>query len=389
MKIGISNIAVTIPNYFISVEELAKKRNISVDYALNGLGVFQARIPYKVELEDLAVKVLKKIKFKGVERFYIATESDSDFSKSIGVKILNQRLKLKTVSFQYKFACLAGMEALISACEYVASNTVKSAVVLIIDRSIYHKNEPKAEITQGCAAVALRIERNPKILSIGYRNFGQFAININDFHVPVSSFPFPIVNGDLTKPAYLECQKMALEDWKKKNTNLLRKTNIFHFFDYFACHVPFPKIVEWLTSMLWLHEVVKSKKRITFSMCFKKPSLFKEYKKELDKVRRLPEFQHFFLQKIKPSLKYSPFIGNSYNCSIFISLISILEKAKRGQKIFLGGYGSGAGSIWIAMEVLKNNFTTDLKNQIKKGKKLSIEEYENWRKKYYLSPIFH
>lgn len=383
-KFGISQIGVAIPEYFISIEELAKKRKISPEYGTKGLGVFQARIPYKTSIEELATKALKKVKFKDVERFYLGTESDPDASKPIALKIFNQKLKLKIVPFQYKFACLGGLEALISALEYSASHNGKPAIVLAVDRSIYKKEDPKAELTQGCAAVALRIEKNPKIVEINYFNLGQYAAEINDFSVPPKSFPFPIVNGDLTKPAYLKCQKMALEVWKEKNKHLLKKQNVIDFFDYFILHIPFPKISEWLGALFWRHEKEKSKEHLTLDQCLKNPSRFKEYKKELDKIRKLPQFQKFFLKKIKPGLKYHPFIGNAYTASIFISLISVLERAKPGEKIGLGGFGSGAGAICLAAKV-KSSLKTDLERQIQKGKKLTIKEYEKWRKNFLYS----
>ncbi len=378
-KFGISQIGVAIPKYFISLEELAKKRKISPAYPVQGLGVLQARIPYKTSIEELAVKALKKIKFKDAERFYLGTESDPDASKPISLKIFNRRLKLKIVPFQYKFACLGGLEALISALEYSASHQGKPAIVLGVDRSIYNVKNSKAELTQGCAAVALRIEKNPQILEINYSSLGQYGDDIDDFSVPPKSFPFPIVNGELTKPAYLQCQKKALEAWKEKNKNLLKKKSVIDFFDYFIFHVPFPKITEWLGALFWRHEKEKSKDHLTLDQCLKKPSLFNEYKKELDKIRKLPQFQEFFAKKIKPGLKYHPFIGNSYSASIFISLISLLEEAKAGEKIGLGGFGSGAGAICLSARV-KSSVKTDLAIQIKRGKKISLKEYEKWRK---------
>lgn len=382
MKVGISQIGIAIPEHFISIEELAKKRNIQPEYGLDGLGVFQARIPYQISIEDLAVKALKEINFENIERFYIGTESDSDASKPISIKILNQKLGLKIVPFQYKFACLAGLEALVSACEYSPSHQGKPAVVLAVDRSIYRETEPRAEMTQGCAAVALRIEKNPKILILNYQNLGQYAADIDDFFIPPDSFPFPIVNGDLTKPAYLECQKQALEDWKEKNRQFLKRKSVIEVFDYFIMHTPFPKIVEWTAALFWRHEKERSREHPTLAQCLENPSLFKEYKKDLDRVRELPEFQKFFLQKIKPGLKYNLFIGNSYTSSIFVSLISVLERAKEGQKIGLGGYGSGAGAICLE-GIVKKSFKSNLASQIKNGKKINIEEYEEWRKKQF------
>jgi len=378
MKVGISQIGVAIPKYYILVEELAKLRNIPSEYAIKGLGVFQARIPYKISLEELAERAIRKIEYKDVKRFYIGTESDSDLSKPFGVKVINKRLKLNSIPFQYKFACLGGVEALISACEYSKSHGGKPAIVLAVDRSVYSEKNSRAEITQGCAAVAMRIERDPSLLEIDFENIGEFSADIDDFKVPAFSFPFPVVDGELTKISFLECQKRALEDWKEKNKHILREKDVIDLFDYFIIHTPFPKMVEWWGALFWRHEKIKEKGYLKLRECFNNPSLFRKYKEEIDEIRKLPEFQRFFKKKIKPSLKYSPFIGNAYNCSIFLALISVLENVKKGDKIGISGYGSGAGAICLGATSLSERIKTDLENQIKEGEKITLEEYERW-----------
>lgn len=390
-SIGISQIGIAIPKYFISLEELAKKRKIAPEYATKGLGVFQARIPYQVSIEKVAAEALSKINYQDVQRFYIGTESDADASKPIGIKILNQQLGLTFIPFQYKFACLGGLEALISACEYSMSNQGKPAVAIAIDRSIYAEANPEAEITQGCAAVALRVEVNPKLLILDYQNFGQYASDIDDFQVPAFSFPFPIINGNLTKASYLECQKKALQDWKKNNPELIKRLKrkpLADFFDFFIMHAPFPKIVEWASTVFWRHEKQKQKEHLSLSDCVKNPGLFKEYKKEIDAVRKLAEFQKFFTEKVKPGLKYNPYIGNSYTCSVFISLIAVLEQARKNQEIGISGYGGGASAICIrGKTVMKNRVKNDLEKSLRQGKKITIKQYEKWRnsikKEYY------
>ena len=381
-KVGISQIGIAIPKNFISIKELAKKRKIPSAYVGEGLGVIEARIPYRTSIEELAVEALSKIDLRDVERFYTGTESDPDASKPLSVKILNHKMGLKSVPFQYKFACLGGLQALVSACEYSRANFGKPAIALSIDRSIYRQEDPKAEVTQGCAAVAMRIETNPKILSLDYQNLGQYAADIDDFKVPSSSYPFPQVDGALTKPAFLECQKKALEDWKKKNLKFLKtkRKGLLEVFDFFIIHTPFPKIVEWVAALFWRHEKLKRKDHLTLAECLKRPSLFLEYKKELDEIRGTSEFEKFFIQKFNPGLKYNPYIGNSYTSSIFISLAGVLEKAQKDQEIGINGYGGGASSICIKGTVSSGRkFRSDLSSQLKKGKKLTIKQYLKWR----------
>lgn len=383
-KVGISQIGIAVPKHFISVDELAKKRKIPLGYAGEGLGVIQARVPYRISIEDLAVEALSKINYKDVERFYIGTESDPDASKPLSVKIINQKLGLSAIPFQYKFACLGGLQALISACEYSQANFGKPAIALSIDRSIYRQEDSRAEVTQGCAAVAMRIEANPKILALDYQNMGQYAADIDDFKVPPASYPFPQVDGELTKPAFLECQKKAMENWKEKNYQILKKEKkgLFETFDFFVMHTPFPKIVEWTAALFWRHEKLKQKEHLTLTECLKKPGLFPEYKRELDKIRQTPEFREFFINKFGSGLRYNPYVGNSYTSSIFISLAGVLEKAKKNQQIGIDGYGGGASSVCLkGIATLKNGFKTDLEDQLNSGQKISVSQYEKWRKK--------
>ena len=59
-KVGISQIGISLPKYFITLFELAKKRKIPAGYAGAGLGVVEARVPYQTSIEDLAVEALRK-----------------------------------------------------------------------------------------------------------------------------------------------------------------------------------------------------------------------------------------------------------------------------------------------------------------------------------------
>ncbi len=147
-------------------------------------------------------------------------------------------------------------------------------------------------------------------------------------------------------------------------------------------HTPFPKIVVWAVATLWRYENSKEKNILSLlNKCTNNPKLFKKFKKLIDETRKTKEFKEFFKKKVGPGLRYGSHIGNSYNASIFISLISALEKTKAGQKISIIGYGSGAGSISLMGKVVNKNFHSNLSCQLKAGKELSITEYKRWRTK--------
>ncbi len=376
-KVGISEISVVIPNYFIGTEKISKVQDLPLSYIVSGLGVKQSRTSYNTALEDLIVKAVKKIKYKDAGRFIVASESDGDLSKaSISIKSINKKLNLKTVPFQLKFACLAGVQALLSACDYVVSHE-KPAVVITADRSFYKKN--KAGATQGTGVVAIRIENKPQLLEIDFQRYGEYAEDINDFKVPARMAPFPKIDGQLTKPAFMKCILYSLKDYKKKK---LKKESVTKNMDYFVMHSPFPKIVMWVAAALWRFENYDNNKNFCnlLEKSIEKPKLFNKFKKLFDKVRKLDDFQDFYKKKVEQSLIYNPYIGNCYTASIFISLISTLEKAQKNEKICLIGYGSGAGSLALEGVAQKSDFKSDLKEQIEQGKELTLSQYQEWRK---------
>ncbi len=374
-NVGISEMGIKIPESFIKVESIARERKLPLEYVNGGLGLRQARIPYKLTLEELVLHALRQIDCRRIERFFIATESDYDISKAVlGVATVNRNLNTTQVPFQIKFACLAGVQALLLAGEYCAA-TGKPAVVIVADRSIYA--DKKAEVTQGAGAVALRIDVNPKILSLDFTRYGQYAEDIDDFRVPARTAPLPQVNGPLTKPAYIKCLVQAFEDYKLKYH---KAGSILEETDYFALHTPFPKMVVWTAAALWRYENSGGKELVSLlKRCLDQPRIFNEFKKLIDETREDKKFMKFFRQKFEPALRYNSYVGNCYNVSIFLSLAAALEKARKGEKIFLMGYGSGAGSIALMADAVKEGFDSGLAKQIKSGKELSENQYRKWK----------
>ncbi len=379
VEVGISQIGVAIPQHFIPAEEIAKLRKIDPGYATKkGLGVLEVRIPYDVSLEELVVQALEQIDYSDVRRIFLATESDPDMSKPMAIRALG-KLGLTIVPVQSKFACLAGLQALILACEYSIAHNGKPAVVIAVDRSIYPENQPTAEITEGCAAIALRIEVNPELLALDYLHYGQYAEDIDDFKIPVISAPFPAVDGPLTKPTFLKCLKEALKDWKVQNSQF---GSIIDGLDYFIVHTPFTKMVVWYMAMFWRHEKYGPEEHLTIEDCVKNPDLWGEYKKIIDETRKNSEFQDFFEKKVEPGLQYNAEIGNSYTASILICLIAALERMKEYEQIGMCGYGSGAGAIFLRGQAMKTGFKSNLREQIEqKRKELTTDQYEDWRKR--------
>ncbi|MFH1670713.1 MAG: hydroxymethylglutaryl-CoA synthase [Patescibacteria group bacterium] len=68
-----------------------------------------------------------------------------------------------------------------------------------------------------------------------------------------------------------------------------------------------------------------------------------------------------------------PQIGNTYSACSLLGLINVLQNAKKGEKILLVSYGSGAGSDAFLMEMLKNGIS--LPPDAREVKHVSYSEY--------------
>lgn len=374
--VGISQMGVAIPRHFILVEELAAARGMDPHRAAKGLGVLEARIPYEISVAELAAEAVRQLDYQDVKRFYFATESDGDAAKpTIAVKIARELgLGHNVLLFQGKFACLAGVQALLLACEHVAL-IGEPAIVAMTDRSVYNdETDPAAEVTLGCGAIALRIDVEPKI-AIDFQRVGAHIEDIDDFRVPAASFPFPDLNGPLSTVAYDYCVRKAYEDWKAKNYSGELTKNLLNRF-HLIFHVPFPKMVEWAAAALWSWEQ-SGREPLDVETYLSDPSRLEQEREALRQVRRSLAFETFYEERVLPYLKYNRRTGNDYTAALFISLIAAAEGAL-GPVLFCG-YGSGAGSLVGELNVIER-IATDLAEQLNGGEQISVAQYEEWKK---------
>ncbi len=83
-------------------------------------------------------------------------------------------------------------------------------------------------------------------------------------------------------------------------------------------------------------------------------------------------------------------IGNTYSGAVLLGLCAILDEAKVGQRIFMVGYGSGAGSdgfdltVTDAIESIPRQPSTHLWNTIAGGTSLDYATYARYRGKIIL-----
>ena len=364
----ISKVVFIAPKYCVDLKELCKYRGYD-EGKLKGLGVKQMAVLYDQNLLDLAYEALSKIDLSNISLLIVSTESSKDLSKPLSAKIVDQFDLNRCFTFETKFACRAGLDAVLMA-ESFTRTTGKDSVVVCIDEAIYDIGP--AEITGGCGCAVIKIEQEG-FLDIDLRRSTSYVEDIDDFYKPIDKTT-PVVDGRLSIVSYLYCCKNAISYWKK-----LSRHNVTDYFDKLVFHIPFPKIVKWMSAVLYGHERIKEKRIIHIENVLKNPALFNSWREERKEIESKDDFKEWFKDKVEPSLQLHPFVGNSYTASIWLALISTIKNSKINidDRIGLCGYGSGAGSLCVET-LVKDIPRVEYKLP---REKLEVEEYIRWRRK--------
>lgn len=291
-NIGLDAINFYTPQVYIDLEDLAHARQVLVDKFKVGIG--QDKMSLIEPFEDIVTMAaeasapLVKGKEHRIGLLLFATESGVDFSKSAGVYLhhllhLNPHCRVLEV----KQACYAATGALMLAKDYVASHPDQLALVVASDVAWYGFNTP-GEVTQGAGAVAMIVASNPQLAVI---EEGQVRVeNARDFFRP-SYHEVPIVDGKLSIRSYRDVLKSI-----RPNQPLT----------YMCFHMPFATMSDKASEVL---------------------------------VQPLSE------NVLHLTKAFNREVGNIYNGSLYLSLISLLTSTPislANQVVGMFSYGSGA-----------------------------------------------
>jgi hydroxymethylglutaryl-CoA synthase len=329
-KIGIDGISFYTPKVYLDLEDLAKARLVDVNKYKVGIG--QEKMSIITPIEDIVTMAaeaaydLIKDKADSIDLLLFATESGIDYSKAAGI-YLHHLLGLHPHCrvLEVKQACYAATGALQLAKDFVATHPGKRALVVSSDVAWYGLNTP-GEVTQGAGAIAMVVSESPRLAEIIE---GDFVVqNAEDFYRP-SFKETPIVDGKLSIRSYKEMLKAVAPK---------------EAFTYVCFHMPFAtmsdKANESLTHMI-------DPEAITYAKAFNKD------------------------------------IGNIYNGSLYLSLISLLTNISHhldGEKIGMFSYGSGAMAEFYSL-VLQPGYEKVISKQkfkqsVDKRIKINVETYE-------------
>ncbi|MCD6593327.1 hydroxymethylglutaryl-CoA synthase family protein [Candidatus Bathyarchaeota archaeon] len=411
--VGIDDIAAYVPKLYVDAEELAEARGIPPSKITKGLGIEKLSIP-DVHEDAATMAAMATLKLmekndlspKDIDFIEVATETSPDASKPISCYVQGMLEQVYGKgSFDHigapetKFACVGATYALIDRLAYIASNWNKAeySIVVATDIAKYELNS-SGEPTQGAAAIALLLKKNPRLLAYEPEFTGFGTIDDRDFFRPVER-KTAVVNGHYSVGCYLRNMRIATDAYKRNMVKLgvlkSLEESLTEKIDLASFHSPFPKMVQYAFASFLIHDwrsLPKWKKII--EAIGPEPSrkgltdvefyVSKEYKEFRRKFIKTEEFKREYEAKIKDSLEALKQIGNSYTASVWLGVNSHFEVRSddlAGKRFGIGSYGSGSSAVVCSFivqpeykEVVKK---LDLMRMLNERKRISVDVYED------------
>ncbi len=393
--IGIDAMGFSVPRNAFPLRELALARKTDPEKYEVGLFAREMRIAdFGEDIITLSFSAACEAFSNGnisrdiIDAIFVGTETITYAVKAVSA-ILKDLLNLKAEVFTQDIynACAAGTLAILNAIGMVSSGIIKNALVICADISQYEMGSG-GEPTQGAGAVALVINRNPRLAVFG-SEFGKISSNINDFF-RFSGKSTPEVFGKYSVDAYIALQTKAFND-------LLAITKIkFEEIHRFVFHAPFAKLPMKLMRKIIEHLLLSESgnsflnslliMKIRFneeefgSLVISKEVLEKGYECIVDaelmkligkKFKAICEcntndsealwrvlqtnLKEFIQRRILLPLQIPSLVGNMYSASVWAQLYHILVSHYRiGDIIYFGSYGSGATCISGLLKICEN-----------------------------------
>jgi hydroxymethylglutaryl-CoA synthase len=312
---------------------------------------------------NAAVQLLEKTGTdpREIQQLVVSTESGVDHSKPVasfvqGLLNIGSRCRI----YEIKHACYGGTAGIVTSIDWIARNhgDSKKALVIMTDMARYAFGSP-GEPTQGAGAVALLIEKDPKLLSVDTRMNGIFSKDVFDFWRP-TGHRVPIVDGKYSVECYLEALEEAASHFRS-NLGIPRGQLLGHL-DYVLYHMPF-------TAM--------ARKAHRHLLEVEHANLPHEDREAL--------FEETFEAKVEPGLLGAREVGNIYTGSVYMGLASLLEtEGERVEDKQAGvfSYGSGCGAEFFLCR-MKTGISRIIREmrfqeQLDRRKPVTFEQYVQW-----------
>lgn len=293
-----------------------------------------------------------------VGRLEVGTETLTDKSKSIKTSLISlfgDNTDMEGVTNVN--ACYGGTAALFNSIAWVESSEWDGRYALVVCGDIAVYEAGSARPTGGCGVVAMLIGPDaPLALEPGVR--ATHTLDVYDFYKPRHS-EYALVDGRLSQRAYLSSVDICYKRYKDKVmkrhiSNRQQKSSLVpvvtaDYFDYFAFHSPYNKLVQKGYSRLyWVDSKDESIDSTTAAALTPYHSLSDDIiyeDKDVDSVLKKVSSAGF-QNKVLPCCDIPRNVGNCYTASVFTCLLSLI--ASKGPELLdkrVGMFSFGSGSI--------------------------------------------
>jgi hydroxymethylglutaryl-CoA synthase len=412
-QVGISGLAVYVPPYRVDLQSWCEWTDTPWDKTRAVVGhSFRMRGPAQSVYTMAATAVMRLIERYDIDPqrvgfLGLGTESSTDNSAgAVIVKgMLDEGLGARGLAPlsrhcevpEVKHACLGGVYALKHALRYLALDTEdRCAIVVSADIAEYARGS-SGEPTQGAGAVAMLVERKPKLLTVHLDQIGSASsYRAVDFRKPVlrnilrgklnGHFQdLPVFNGKYSTTCYVDETLHALNDMTRRMGR--------HAADYYRdlaaifMHRPYHRMPETSFAMSYLfalaHDGESGRAELEQHCARAKlpfPDVVREMRSNPDilqfvkdgnidadaypltiqvakEFRGSPEFTALVAAKMSLGSEPMKDIGNVYCAALPAWIAAGLEDAYRrgvdltGGKVLAIGYGSGDAAEAIPMTV--------------------------------------
>ncbi len=347
-KVGLGDIGFYVPRNAMILSELVARRIADnpelkkhLERALQTTGQRELRFPGSQEdTATMAAEAARALlaanapeKTRALRWLVTGTETGLDHSKPVAAYVQGMLAKAglpvpsSLATFQVQHACAGGSMGLLSiaALLSISRESRDTGLVIASDISRYALKST-AEITQGAGAVAMLVERDPRLLCFDPASAGLCSRDVDDFFRPLGSTIARVKGG-----YSMECYLQSLDEaWGDHASRLgVSRAGQFNSIDAVVLHTPFRNMPEIAMKRLLAKDL------------------------GLDEAGALAwlEERSFF-----DSVDIIADIGNSYSASLFILLANTLRILRKkhgdavvGKRLLLASYGSGSVmTVWTA-----------------------------------------
>jgi len=331
--LGICSYGFYVPKFRIKTETIAKVWGKKYLEVIGSLGIEEKTIAgvdedsLTMAFESASMALSDFDRKNEIKTVFFGSET-APYAINPASTILAEFLGIEKnyLAYDTEFACKAATGAIISTFAMIRSGYSRFGLVTASDKGIAKPHDP-LEYTAASGSVSFLIGRKDLILEL--IDFNSYSSDTPDFWRR-EGIRYPSHGGRFSgKPSYFFHIEQSVK-------NLLKKTKLKPpDFSYAVFHMPNSKFPQ----------------KIAFSLGFSQ-------------------------KQIQDSL-ISNHLGNSYNASGLMGLVSVLQHAKTGQLILFSSYGSGAGSDSFVFKVTKNlvNHRHDFQKIVSNKKYIDYSTY--------------